>query len=525
MAGAATVQAAEISGSVSADGKPLAAAFVTARDTLRDIAYSTTTTSDGKFSLEVPDGPYVLSAHRLNYDRVSRALRLSGGVSGQRFTLSRLVNPLRQSPAWALMRALPDSEETRRLAIDCMGCHQFNADIISNEDGQLHDQSQWAEWTQKMIDFAGPKTQFPILPPDRTADSTATFVSRWLTTTSELSVGSVAEMMIEQGVNGSYTVTEYTLPTKQGLPGNMDFPHDVMVDADGDIVVTGMFSGIMYTLDPSTEIFSEDQIPTPFANPRALDKDGAGNWWVLLGFPKQLARHTVATGQWDFFDIEMYPHSVAMDTEGRIWFNGHFTNDPVLMGYLDTRSGTVEILEVPSNPMPEAEGGPIPYGMRVAPDGTVWGTELAGNRLVRYTPETGEFQTYGMPVSYSGPRRLDIDSMGMVWIPLFAANQLLRFDPNTAEMKTYDFPVPNSLPYCARVDRRTGVVWISQSGGDAIAHFDPKTETFTEYPMPSQPAFIRHIDIDPESGVVWGAYAQSPGVHPSVVKLEVHTGR
>jgi virginiamycin B lyase len=74
-------------------------------------------------------------------------------------------------------------------------------------------------------------------------------------------------------------------------------------------------------------------------------------------------------------------------------------------------------------------GGPIPYELRVAQDGTVWISELAGNRLVRHDPTTGAFQTFDMPSPHSGPRRVDIDAAGVLWIPEFAAGKLARLDP------------------------------------------------------------------------------------------------
>ncbi len=61
---------------------------------------------------------------------------------------------------------------------------------------------------------------------------------------------------------------------------------------------------------------------------------------------------------------------------------------------------------------------------------------------------------------------------------------------------------------------------MSQPGNDGIASFDIAREEFVEYRFPSHIAFIRHLDIDPGSGQVWGAYAQSPGVHPRIVRLD-----
>jgi virginiamycin B lyase len=301
----------------------------------------------------------------------------------------------------------------------------------------------------------------------------------------------------------------------------MDFPHDLMLDGRGNVLVTGMFSARMYVLDPVGGEWATKAIPTEMANPRALDVDSDGNWWILCGAPMKIARYTVASDAWDFFDIGMYPHSIMIDDAGRVWFNGHFTNNPIMMGCVDGASGTVETMEVPPTTMPEEEGGPIPYGLRVGPDGTVWSTELAGNRLVKYIPETNTMTTYDMPSPHSGPRRLDVAPDGIVWIPEFTTGKLARFDPEAEAFTEYDFPTENSLPYCARVNPSTGVVWISQCANDAIVSFDPSSEVFVEYRLPTRVTFIRHLDVDPETGDVWGTYSHSPGLHPRVVRLQV----
>jgi streptogramin lyase len=312
-----------------------------------------------------------------------------------------------------------------------------------------------------------------------------------------------------------HTITEWDLPEQA------DFPHDLRLDGRGNVLVTGTFSGLMYVLDPRTAEFSTVKIPLDMANPRALDVDRDGNWWVMCGAPKKVARYTVATKQWDVFDIGMYPHSTMVDAKNRVWFNGHFTNKPILIGFLDGTSGEVSTIEVPANPMPASTGGPIPYGLRVAPDGTVWSTELAGNRLVHLNPATGIIKTYTMPTTHSGPRRLDVGPDGAVWIPEFARGRLAHFDPKSEALTEHNFPTANSLPYCARVDHRRGYVWISQCANDAIARFDPRTETFTEFRLPTRMAFIRHLDVDSETGEVWATYSHSPGMHPRVVRLKV----
>ena len=71
---------------------------------------------------------------------------------------------------------------------------------------------------------------------------------------------------------------------------------------------------------------------------------------MLLGNPRQIARYDPAAAAWKTYDIGMYPHSIKRDAQGRIWFNGHFTRDPVTLGYVDGASGEVRTFAVPTPP-------------------------------------------------------------------------------------------------------------------------------------------------------------------------------
>lgn len=410
-----------------------------------------------------------------------------------------------------LLDLLPDGEEKRKFILDCMGCHSLN-DRVLYVDGALLDEAGHVAAVNKMLMFAGAKTFFPVMSPEREAAATAAFLATHLT---EENVAKAAARSAEaQRTTTGFTVTEWDIPNTQ------DLPHDLMVAPDGKILVTGMMTGEMYSLDPERGEWTSRSIPSPGGNPRALDIGSNGDWWIAGGMPRKMSRFRVADETWDHYDIEMYPHSIMADSKDRVWFNGHFTFDPIRMGYVDGTSGETVFLDVPPNEQ-FTIATPIPYGLRVGPDDAVWSTELGGNRLLKYTPESGKFASYYLPTTYSGPRRLDVASDGTVWVPEFATGKIARFDPRTEEFTEYDFPTGDSLPYCARIDHVRGAVWVSQCANDAIARIDLATLEIVEYALPTPVAFIRHLDVDQESGDVYAAYSHSPGLHPKVVRLRV----
>jgi len=288
----------------------------------------------------------------------------------------------------------------------------------------------------------------------------------------------------------------------------------------GNILITGMMTHQMYTLDPDDGTFSTTPIPTSVANPRALAISETGDWWVLLGFPRKIARYTPATDTWRDFDIGMYPHSIVLGEGGKVWFNGHFTKNPEQIGYLDAHTGQVKTYDVPVDPMPDG-GSTIPYGLRQGPDGTLWATQLVGGRLIRFDPAAETFTLYALPTPYSGPRRPAVGPDGTVWIPEYANNRLARFDPASETFTEYELPVPNALPYIVRVHPTTGWIWIATAAADAVLRFDPQTEHFVVHPLPTQSALVRHMEIDERTGAVWVAYGNSPAVSPKLARIEV----
>jgi virginiamycin B lyase len=284
-----------------------------------------------------------------------------------------------------------------------------------------------------------------------------------------------------------------------------------------------MMTHRMYVLDPTTGVFATDSIPVPAANPRAVEVQADGTWWVLLGFPRKLARRD-PRGAWTLWDIGMYPHSLGLGADGLIWFNGHFTKDPELLAALDPRTGAVTRHEVPTPPTADG-GSTIPYELRVAPDGAVWVTQLAGGRLVRFDPRSGTFRLRALPTPFSGPRRMDLDARGMAWIPEYANNRLARYDPATDELREWAVPVPDALPYVVRVDPERNVIWIGTGAADALFRFDPATERFTTFPLPTPGALVRHMDVDRSTGDVWLAYGASPSRGPArVARVRVRAG-
>ena len=407
-----------------------------------------------------------------------------------------------RSSAW--LARLPDGEVKRKFILDCTGCHQLD-EKIARPGGAPRTEPQWVEAVTRMLGYAGATTSFPVMAADRDAMATAGWLSRHLTG------GAVPD--VEVPLTAPAEVREYMLP----MAG--DLPHDVVVEPAGDVVITGMFSHRLFRLNPESGALAEIAIPVEGANPRAIDRDASGRTWVVLGQPERLAMVEADT-RWRSWDVGMYPHSLAVAPDGKVWFNGHFTREPELIGYVDPARDTVVTYEVPPHPtMAKGPAGPIPYEIRAAPDGRIWLGELQGNRLVSLDPRSGRFRTYTMPTPHSGPRRFDVDAKGVLWIPAYAANLLVRLDAATGKFTEIPLPTKDALPYVARVDPRDGAVWLGTAAADVLLRYRPAAGRFDVYRLPSRGALVRHLAVDPKSGAVWLAYGASPGIPARIARV------
>lgn len=499
-------------------------ALVTLRATDAPIAHTVAADAQGRFDFgTIPDRTWTVEVTMDGFAAEPQQIATTGSAVDLDLALQPSPTPPERKPAAAFLALLPDGPDKRRFILDCTGCHTFDA-LIAMPAGQPRTHAGWVEAVGRMLGFAGPASGFPVIAAGREPQATADFLTRHV---GDDLAARLAATPSADPTTANAILTEYAIPE----PG--DLPHDVALPGDGTVLITGMFTHQMYSLNPESGAFETTPIPVQNANPRAVEIGEDGSWWVLLGGPNRIAKYDPRTLHWSSFPIGVYGHSIGLDREGRAWFNGHFSRNPEVLGYVDAQ-GEITRFEVPAHPEANIGAGPIPYELRVAPDGRIWVTELVGNRVFSYDPSTARYEMLMMPTPYSGPRRLDIGPDGTVWIPEYANNTLARFRPGPVsrsggtgtaqgELEEFQLPIPDAEPYVVRVDPRNGKVWIGTGSADAILSFDPTSERFTVYRLPTRGALIRHLAIDPRNGDVWAAYGASPGIPSKVARLRVRS--
>src|SRR5207247_10481094 len=78
-----------------------------------------------------------------------------------------------------------------------------------------------------------------------------------------------------------------------------------------------------------------------------------------------------------------------------------------------------------------------PHDPAVAPDGSLWYTGQAANKLGRLDPKTGEFKEYPLKTRNSGPHGLVADRDGHIWFTEISGGYGGKLDQKTGQSAAY----------------------------------------------------------------------------------------
>jgi virginiamycin B lyase len=532
---------------------------------------SSWTDADGRFAAaEIAGaGSYALRVRRLGWrDHWVRSATPGEELS---LVLERETDPVAlaaQLPAnrWfgLLLARMDDTGEREELVRQCTYCHQQGnaATRVRREDWQ------WDKVLSLMARMGGllsPELRAKVPDLFRAAYDPAVAVPALTARMGEPDFAPPPEAAVRQAV-----VEEWELGERASMQ------HDLVVHPDGRIYSVDMMQDKLYRLDPegdgvAMEVFDvpAGDLPLggifggggqplpPSANahqgPHSVQVAPDGSVWTTLALGNELGRFDPATGGWSRYPLPagFYPHTLRFDGEGRVWFTVAVSNHVAMF---DPRTGEFESVRLPARTWSQAlglrllplflwanrtfdlgegvaEGGgggmipPVPYGIDVASDGTIWFSQLNEHRIGRLDPETWDYEMIDTP--FTAPRRLRFDSRGRLWIPGFSSGVIARFDPETREFKTWDLPIEpigSETPYALNVDRVRGHVWICGTNSDTLIRFEPDAERWTVYPLPTRVTYTREIDFD-ERGRVWTSNSNLPtwqveGGFPRVLRLD-----
>lgn len=501
-----------ISGDIEVAGHAAAGARVTLRQAGSGIATTVFSDRAGHYALALEHaGDYTIEASWTTYRHTAAPLEITGSAA-RTIDLALSADPdYRQrvtSEQW--LSLLPDGDMKREFLLNCTSCHEIDAQRVL-VDGKPRTTAQWAAAFAMMraID------QYKLLPEDFDDHRYSAWLAQHLDADASARLSPPAPADVD--ALAQIRITEYPLPEASELP------HDLVVGPDGRIWITAFFTDVIWALDPASGAIETYAVRPDGAEgwgqARALAFAADGTLWVVLGGTHELVALNPASREFATFDIGMYAHSLALDSQGRVWFNDYFAVSERI-GMFDPATREVRHMDIPSAGLSPAQGLPLPYGLQIDSAGRLYSTQLAGNTLVMYDTNTADAELITMPVSNAGPRRPAVGADDIIWVPEWNTGYLSGYDPATKTFKRYRVGAATLGAYDAEFDAHRGYVWITGALGASMVRFEPRSETVLEIPLPTNPAYTRHLAVDPDSGDLWSAYSSLPAAQPKVVRIQ-----
>jgi streptogramin lyase len=219
-----------------------------------------------------------------------------------------------------------------------------------------------------------------------------------------------------------------------------------------------------------------------------------GNLWVTEGYNNQIAvvsPQGVVLNQFNDPIPGGVIEDIAAGPDGNMWFTAIVgpsgSLGPVGTAYVGSVSvaGNFTIFPLPgtSNSVKAIATGP---------DGNLWFTEQATNKIGRLTP-SGVLTEFAIPTANSNSDSLSLGPDGNLWFVEISTNQIASITPGGV-ITEYPIPSPNSQPY-AIVTGRDGELWFTEGNANQIGRtnfFHETTSTALTAPA-SPPIFNQPV--------------------------------
>lgn len=449
-------------------------------------------------------------------------------------------------------------EAKQHFQMQCGFCHQFGSPFTRRE----RTEEEWRPLVKRMIRYGS------RLPTDLQNEIPKKFPAEWARINAHPEV--LAPAPVWSPALAGVTITEWPVGDA------MSQMHDMVLGENGHVYIADNIQDRLHEIDTATNTVTVYKIPhregeknggliagrlkdfprhdsTSNAHSLAVSlKDG--HIFITPSAQQRLVEFDPVTKQFTLHDMDegFYPHTIRIDPQDRVWFTLALSNQ---IAMFDRATGEFTIYDLPTRsfkekiltkymyvifklinwgvPLPnwlsidwQSTGTPLPYGIDVGPDGTVWFARLHTKEIGRIDPKTGEITM--IPTPFLGPRRLRVDAAGDPWIVAFAESSLAHYDAAAKKFAVYPLPVTpagSEAPYALNVDKQRNIVWVNGNQSDAIYGFDITHATWLPtIPLPRRTTFTRDIEIA-DDGSFYTSNSNFPSWHiedtqPTLIKIE-----
>jgi virginiamycin B lyase len=181
------------------------------------------------------------------------------------------------------------------------------------------------------------------------------------------------------------------------------------------------------------------------------------------------------------------PNCIAAGPDGGLWFTELAANK---IGRIATAGVIAEYV------IPTPKSGP--YGITAGSDGAIWFVEYGGNNIGRIST-AGAIAEYALPSPASGPMGITAGPDGALWFVEHDGNNIGRISTAGA-ITEYALPTPASGPLSITAGP-DGAIWFLEYGGNKVGRITPGG-VIAEYDLPAPLYRSNYITAGPD-GALW----------------------
>jgi virginiamycin B lyase len=192
------------------------------------------------------------------------------------------------------------------------------------------------------------------------------------------------------------------------------------------------------------------------------------------------------------------PHDPALAPDGSLWYTGQAANK---LGRLDPATGAFK-----EYPLKTPHSGP--HGLVADQQGNIWFTAISAGYVGKLDPKTGDIREYRAgDKTEIDPHTPVFDHDGILWFTNEETNYVGRLDPFTGQMTLAKLPTAHAVPY-GIVVLPNNAPFFCEFGANKLGTVNPKTMTVHEYPLPNASARPRRIALAPDGTVFYTDFAR-----------------
>jgi virginiamycin B lyase len=468
------------------DGNKLNGIFLSA--TREKSIQTVTVYSDDAGQFHFPDmeaGTYTIIAHAPGFRSSQRTTKIAsnGKAAPLNFTLQtedRIAERVQQATSGEWLASVPGTEKQKTAISNmCGNCHH---DVFQIRERRFTQQ----DW-RTIVEAMSHLDVIAIAPLNAAGPAGIYFSGIWATK------DEVAEYLAEirgpdsplpkikfyprpTGKATQAVITEYRLPRDNAIP------HDVQLDAQGNVWYNDFKTDDLGKLDPRTGEIKEFKLPTkPGYHPGSADMfiSEDNNVWVnqrmedgrTVRFDTKTEK---VTGMWDNarFDLVDLRKGIAAGVNME----------------MDLETGRITRYKYSSS----IEG----YGTALDSKGIGYRGGLPDPDIKILDHVTGKVTSYLPQTPNSGPRRITLDGDDYLWFGEWFGGKIGRFD--IKEKKITEYPVSGQYAafYEAGADPKSHFGWAYDWRNDREDRVDPLTGEVVEYPMPTLDLEARRTAVD-----------------------------